>query len=116
MPSKQLRGHRGVVHTVGVTPDGILYIDIQRFFGDRTGAVRTFYVRRPDVMRIRRRVSCGRPTPISTPDLVSLFAASFHTAEYALEWLRWAGIRTVRRDDAEACYNAEMQIPAEVMN
>jgi hypothetical protein len=115
MRSVQLRGYRGSVHTVGMTGDGILYIDIQRFTEDRSDGASTYYVRPPDVLRIKRFVSRGRLRTLTTLELVNLFAASFHTAEYALEWLRWAGIPTVRRYDAEARYNAEVHIPLEAL-
>ncbi len=111
MPSQQLRGYRGAIHTVGVAQNGVLYIDIQRFSPDGCAEATTYYVRAADVHRIKRRASQFRLRMMTDADLVRLFAASFHNAEYALEWLEWAQIPMVRRDDEEARYNAEDQIP-----
>lgn len=111
MPSKQLRGYRGAIHTVGVTTGGVLYIDIQRFSADGCAEATTYYVRAADVHRIKRQASWGLIRMMTDGDLVKLFAASFHNAEYALEWLQWAQIPMVRREDEEAQYNAEDHIP-----
>jgi hypothetical protein len=111
MPSQQLRGHRGAIHTVGVAANGVLYIDIQRFSVDGCAEATTYYVRAADVLHIKRQASLGRLRMMTDLDLVKLFAASFHNAEYALEWLQWAHIPMVRRDDEEAQYNAEDHIP-----
>jgi hypothetical protein len=111
MSSLQLRGYRGAVHTVGVTAGGVLYIDIQRFSEDGRDGATTYYARAADVLRIKRMASQWRLTALTDVDLVKLFAASFHNAEYALEWLQWAQIPMVRRDDVEARCNAEEHIP-----
>jgi hypothetical protein len=114
MQSLQLRGYRGAVHTVGVTAQGILYLDIQKFGESRSEDASTYYVRASDVLTIKRLSSRGRRRLLTNLELVKLFAASFHTVEYALEWLRWAGIPSVRRYDAGAGLNAEDHIPQEV--
>jgi hypothetical protein len=115
MQSLQLRGYRGAVHTVGATLQGILYLDIQKFGESRTEEACTYYVRAADVLAVKRLASRGRRRLLTDLELVKLFAASFHTAEYALEWLRWAGIPTVRRYDEGARFNAEDQIPQEAL-
>lgn len=115
MQSLQLRGYRGAVHTVGMTPQGILYLDIQKFGESRSEEASTYYVRASDVLTIRRLASRGKRRLLTTLELVKLFAASFHTVEYALEWLRWAGIPSVRRYDEGAALNAEDHIPREVL-
>jgi len=109
--SIQLQASRRAVHTIGITETGILYVDLQRFARNRSEDARTFYVRAADVARIKRLVRSGRPGTMTDGELVKLFAASFHSAEYALEWLRWAGIPTVRCHDEGACHNAEARIP-----
>ena len=114
MRSKQLRTSRCAVHTVGITEEGVLYIDVQRFAKRHSKDARTFYVRIRDVARIKRLASHGRKAVLTDSQLVQLFAASFHSAEYALEWLRWAGIPTVRCHDEGACYNVEQRIPEKV--
>lgn len=115
MRSKQLRTSRQAVHTVGITEQGVLYIDVQRFAKCHSKDARTFYVRTRDVARIKHFASQGRKALLTDSQLIRLFAASFHSAEYALEWLRWAGIPTVRCHDEGACYNVEQGIPEEVL-
>lgn len=116
MRSVQMIGNRRAIHTVGITEHGILYIDVQTFEKDRTHEANTFYVRAVDVVRIKQRVFLERAGSVKDEDLVRLFAASFRSAEYALEWLRWARIPTVHRHDAGACSNAEESIPPEAMS
>src|SRR5665213_1868468 len=92
--SMQLRASSRSVHTVGITETGILYVDLQRFARSRSDDARTFYVRAADVAQIKRLANFGCRGRMTDAELVRLFAASFHSAEYALEWLRWAGIPT----------------------
>ena len=115
MRSVQLRGYRGAVHTVGVTSNGILYIDIQKFSEDAGDDATTYYVRAADVLRIKRIAAHGRINLLTDVELVKLFGASFHSAEYVLEWLDWAQIPTVRRFDEGSRYNAEEHIPQEAL-
>jgi hypothetical protein len=111
MPSIQLRVSRHAVHTVGITENGILYIDVQSFGRSRTSRARTFYVRAADVARIKQLAAPQRSRPMSDQALLRLMAASFHSAQYALEWLRWACVPTIRCYDETACHNAEERIP-----
>lgn len=115
MPSIQLRGHRGAVHTIGVTAHGILYIDVQQFTQGADDDTTTYYIRAVDVVRIKRIASYGRINRLTDAELVRLFAASFHTTEYVLEWLAWAQIPTVRRFDPGSRYSAEEHIPQEAL-
>lgn len=103
MRSMQLRASRHAVHSVGITQDGVLYIDVQRVGKGHHIGPRTFYVRPADVARIKQLATAGRPWPMTDEALVRLMAASFHSAQYALEWLRWAGIATLRSPDAQVC-------------
>jgi len=111
MPSAQLRGFLGTVHTVGITDSGVLYVDMQKFAEDCSEYAITHYVRVADVARIKRLVSRDRPTLVSDVDLVRLLAASFHSADYLLDWLHWADVRVIRRHDEGACQNAEEAVP-----
>lgn len=114
MPSIQLRGHQGAVHTVGVTAHGILYIDIQKFTKEDDDTT-TYYIRAVDVLRIKRMASHGRINQLTDAELVRLFGASFHTTEYVLEWLEWAQIPTVRRFDRGSRFSAEEHIPEQAL-
>jgi len=111
MPSVQLRGYRHSVHTVGITASGVLYVDIQKFAEDFSEYATTYYVRVADVARIKRLISRDRTRPISDLELLRLFAASFHTADYVLDWLLEADVRVIRRHDEGACLNAEEGVP-----
>jgi len=91
---------------VGITANGVLYVDIQRFSKCSSRDARTFYVLPPDVARIKRFAAPARI--LTDHELLRLFAASFHSAEYALEWLRWFGVAWLRRHDRGACSNAEL--------
>jgi hypothetical protein len=104
MTSLQLRASQRSVHTIGITEHGVLYIDIQRFSKNRSKDARTFYVLPAHVTRIKR---FARSLTMADNDLVRLFAASFHSAEHALEWLRWARVPTIRCHDKGSCCNAE---------
>ncbi len=104
MHCAQLRTTRKAVHTVGITEHGVLYIDVQRFYRGRSRDARTFYVLPVDVARIKRSTTRAS---MSDRDLVRLFAASFNSAEHALDWLRWARVPVIRRRDPECCCNAE---------
>ena len=115
MPSMQVRGHQGAVHTVGVTAHGILYIDIQKFTKEADDDTTTYYIRAVDVLRIKRMASYGRMNQLTDAELVRLFGASFHTTEYVLEWLEWAQIPTVRRFDQGSRFSAEEHIPEEAL-
>jgi len=112
--SVQLQGRRNAVHCVGLTDDGVLYVDIQRFDKDGSDDATTYYVGSAYVEHVKRKVAPASQGQLSDHDLLRLFQASFPTAEYALDWLHWAGIPTVRRHDAHAQYNAEAHIPCEV--
>ena len=114
--SVQLRGYRGRVHTIGIAAGGVLYVDIQNFADDGGSDATTYYVRAIDLLRIKRLASRGRPKTLSDAELLRLLAASFHSAEYLLEWLQWAHIPTVVRHDEEARYNAEDHIPSQVLS
>jgi len=118
MPSAQLRGHPGTdhttVHTVGITDSGVLYVDVQKFAAEHSEYADTYYVRFADVARIKRLVALDRPALASDEELVRLLAASFHTADYVLNWLRWADVRVIRRRDDGACQNAEEAVPQAV--
>jgi hypothetical protein len=113
--SMQLRGYRGRVHTIGIAASSVLYVDVQNFADDGGSDATTYYVRDIDVLRIKRLASQGRSTILTDVELLRLLAASFHSAEYLLEWLQWAHIPTVMRHDEEARYNAEEHIPHEVL-
>jgi len=115
MPSMQLRVSRYAVHTVGISENGILYIDIQRFGKRPDSGARTYYVRAADVARIKWLATAGGSNPMTDSALVRLMAASFHSAPYALEWLRWAGVTTICSRDEAACYNAEERIPRQAL-
>ena len=111
MRSAQMLANRRAVHTVGITQQGILYIDIESFGKNQTREANTFYVRAADVARIKSLVFPERGGAVTDMDLLRLFVIGFRDADTALEWLRRARIPTVHRHDKDAGCNAEENIP-----
>jgi len=103
------------VHTVGVTPQGILYLDIQKFGESRSEEASTYYVRASDVLTIRRLSSEGQAQPADQPGSGETIRRELSHRRIRARMASMGAIPTVRRYDEGARLNAEDHIPQEVL-